>query len=33
MELFQVKPNVYYGKDSLNSLKDLDIKKVFIVFC
>ena len=31
MELFQVKPNVYYGKDSLSSLKKLDIKKVFIV--
>ena len=31
MELFQVKPNVYYGKDALHSLKDLNVKKVFIV--
>ena len=31
MDLFQVKPRIYYGKNSLKSLKELDISRVFIV--
>ncbi len=31
MDLFQVKPRIYYGKNSLKSLKELDINRVFIV--
>lgn len=31
MELFQVKPRIYYGKNSLKSLKELKVKRVFIV--
>lgn len=31
MDMFQIKPNIYCGVDSLNILQTIDIKKVFVV--
>lgn len=31
MEMFQIKPDIYYGPNSLDILRTLDIKKVFLV--